>query len=198
VAKLAACKAPGGQTVHFINAKVDSPWGVMVAPAWAVAGRHLVIGLYPQTVLNAVERLAGGPLEANSILKRADFTAQRKLLPKGANAIGYLDSADILGTLYRLLLPVVQPLLARLAGQGMDLDISVWPRAQTVERHLFGMVTGLAADERGVLMVSHGPLPVAAPSARSAFVIGGAAALARTRRHVAGQQPTTGKAGESR
>jgi hypothetical protein len=178
VARLVTYKSPVGQTIRFIDAQGGASLGVMLAPAWAVAGRHLIIGLYPQTVATAAERLVKGQLNADSIVKRPDFAAQRKLLPKGANAIGYLDAADILGTLYRLSLPVVKPLLGQLAGAGTDLDISIWPRAQTVERHLFGMVTGLAADEQGVLMVSHGPLPIATPSARSAFAAGAIAAAA--------------------
>ncbi len=173
-ARVATCKASGGQTVRFVDVKV-SPEMAVIAPAWAAVGRYLVIGLYPQSVVTAVERLSQpeGELTASSILKRADFVARRKALPEHANAIAYLDAKDLLGGLYRVLLPVLSAATVELARVGIELDVSLWPRAQTVERHLFGMVSGLAADENGVLMVSHAPLPVPTPTARSAAVIAG-------------------------
>jgi len=187
-ARVAACKTPGGKTVRFIDLDVDEPWAA-VAPAWAAVGKHLVIAAYPQIVASAVDRLAAGgdKLAAGSILKRPDFASRRKLLPDGANAIGYLDAADLLGGLYRVSLPAVSAARGELAKVGIDLDISLWPRAETVERHLFGMVSGLAASDQGVLVVSNGPLPIPMPTARSAALILGAATVGLSGTTDAGQ-----------
>ncbi len=194
-AVLSTTPAPGGQTVHFVQVKAELPYSV-IAPAWAVAGRYLIVGLYPQTVVSAVERLTQGNLESDSIVGRQDFSIHRKHLPANSNAVCYLDAAEGFGTLYRLTLPLVQHVFAELSSAGIDLDVSLWPRAQTVERHLFGMVGGLAADERGVLMSSFAPLPIPVPSARSAAVVAGTLGMGvRTR---ATSRPVATGPGENR
>ncbi len=162
--KLPTYKTAGGQTVHFVDAKYDDPYR-LIAPAWGTAGRHLVIGLYPQIVASTLERLGAGgdALAAGSILKNPDFAAQRKRLPDNAILVGYVDTKDLLGPLYRLLLPVASVLAGELAKAGFEVDVSYWPRAQTFERHLFGMVASVAPGDQGVLGVSHSPLPLPTP-----------------------------------
>ncbi|MBN1343365.1 MAG: hypothetical protein JXQ73_11830 [Phycisphaerae bacterium] len=166
-AQIVTSDGPGGKPLRQIEDKTGSiPAGVI--PAWSTAGKYLVIGIDPRGVSAAVARLNGGGTAETSILKREDFATRRKYLPSGANALGYLDGKDVLGWAYRMAVALL----------GVGWDPSLIPKRETVEKHLFGMVTALVADEGGALMVSHAPLPLPTPTARWPAAVVGAIALA--------------------
>lgn len=195
--KLETHTTPDGRTVHVVEAECVKPWQGF-AVAWGAVGRYLVIGLDKQMAMSAMTRLGGGAktLAASSILKRADFSSRRRLLPERANAVGYLDAKEILGGLYRAILPSAPQAAARLADAGIKLDASLLPKPETVERHLFGMVTGLTTDDEGVLMVSHAPLPLPTPTVRSAAAVLVSGAVVHLSSGTPTSQPATAPAPE--
>jgi hypothetical protein len=86
--------------------------------------------------------------------------------------MGYLDGKDILGWAYRMATPLIAEATPTMKEIGIDIDPSFLPKPETIENHLFGMVTALTANDDGVLMVSHAPLPLPTPTARSAALVG--------------------------
>ncbi len=169
-AKLETAPLAGGGVVRFVEAEFPPPFE-KAAPAWASHGNRVVLGLNRSMVEAAVRRLRAGELPATSILRNEDFAARRKFIPAGSNAVGYLDARYVIGGLYRELRPMLESALPGLAEYGLTLDASLLPSADTLERHLFGMVTGLTATDEGVLMVSHAPLPLPTPTFRSGAVV---------------------------
>jgi len=169
----------GGKTLYVVEDDTERLGGV--TPAWSTVGKYVVVGVAPETVEAVTKRLGAdaGALADTSILKRPDFVIRRKHVPASANAIGYLDAKDVLGWLYRMIPSMVSAAGPALSDMGITLDADRLPKPETVERHLSGMVTGLTAGDDGVLMVSHAPLPLPTPTARSAATVLGAVGIGK-------------------
>lgn len=171
-AKITEAKTSGGKGYRFVEADMPEPVSKL-SPAWGVAGKYLVIGWDKQTTSAAIDRLSSGDLAATSVAKREDFATRRRLIPEGSNGIGYLDAKYVLGGLYRMLLPELEKQLPGLAELGLKLDASKLPSPETLEKHLHGMVMGITADAKGVLMASYAPLPLPTPSSQTLALAGG-------------------------
>ncbi len=147
-----------GQTISFVNvARVPIP----VAPAWAQYQGRWIIALNPQMVRVILDRMID---KGESILDNPDFQRGRKLMPSDPCAISYVDTRAGVRQFYSLVLPIGQMLMAMGQGQGVPIDVSMLPRSGTLTRHLFGNTSATATTKDGVLIVSHGALPVAFPA----------------------------------
>ncbi len=171
-ATITDAKTDSGKPYRFVEADMPDPVGPL-SPAWGVAGKYLVIGWDKQITSAAIDRLSGGDLTATSVAKREDFASRRRLIPEGSNGVGYLDAKYVLGGLYRMLLPELKKQLPGLAELGLKLDAAKLPSPETIEKHLHGMVMGISADEKGVLMASYAPLPAPTPSSQTLALAGG-------------------------
>lgn len=175
----------GEHAINFVNiTAVPSP----VVPAWAFHKNRLVVALYPQIVAQVIDRLASPAAASRSILENPDFVRARKLLPEDCSTVVYMDTRKSVSDLYSIALPLVSAGCSYAQGQGIPLDVSVWPRRDVFTRDLFGDGWGVSSDADGVLIVGHGPwpVPVVPVAAFGPALLGAAASFATARSTVVG------------
>ncbi len=145
-----------GHRVEFLNI-VGIP--MPVAPAWAAHDKWVVIGLYPQMVTTALDRLEGGDPSKDSILANEDFVAARRVLGDIGPSMSYVDSRVILGGVYPWVLLLGQMGAAMAQGEGIEVDVTAIPSQQTLAKHLFNEAKTTQCDENGILYASYGAWP---------------------------------------
>jgi len=154
----------GKHRIEFVNvAGVPMP----VAPAWSAHGNRVIFGLYPQMVMTTLDRLSAGLDPADTILGHPDFVRARRVLGAGAG-VTFVNGKKGFEDLYGLSLPLLQAGAAMAQGEGVAVDISLFPTQEALTRHLFANVTISRTDEHGVLLASYGPGPFAVPSFNAA------------------------------
>lgn len=136
------------------------PESFPVAPAWAARDKYLIIALYPQMVRTAIDRMIDGKPEKDSILANEDVIAAQKIIGPIGGSFVYGDTKASLSQLYPFVTMLSPIGLNFLKAQRMSIDASAWPSQSVVMRHLFADVRTSRSDDRGVLSVSYGPLPM--------------------------------------
>ena len=144
-----------GRTIEFASI---SGLPVPIAPAWCACDRHVIIGLYPQTVMRAVDHLIAGD-RSRSLLANADFVRARKRLPESYSAIVYTDTKRGMSDGYRVLMPALTAGIAWARQYGAQIDAGMIPSYETFVGGMYGHATVLTSDRDGVRIVHDGPLP---------------------------------------
>lgn len=142
----------GGHTVHFLNSiGEDMP----VAPAWCITDDKLIISLFPQGV--------------SAFLNRSPSTKSLASLPHVQKALSaetppsklvHVDSAKICRSVYPLLLIGANFMFAELQREGVDLNISILPEAESIAKHLQPAITTVTNHEDGIEVASTRTLPI--------------------------------------
>lgn len=146
-----------GHTVEFANVTgIPFP----IAPAWARHEGWIVVGLYPQCVMAALDRLSIPSPRESSLLQRPDFIAARKVLGPLGNQISYVDSKAGFESLYPFVLLFAQVGFAEAQGEQLKIDISLLPSREAINRHLFGEVSISRSEGNCDVQLSYGALPV--------------------------------------
>lgn len=152
----------GSFTVEQGGERQRNPESFPVAPAWAARGKYVIIALYPQMVRTAIDRMIDGKPEKDSILANEDVMAAEKVIGPIGGSFVYGDTKASISQLYPFV-TLLSPIgLNYLRAERMSIDASAWPSQSVVMRHLFADVRTSRSDDRGVLSVSYGPLPVGA------------------------------------
>ncbi len=160
-----------GHTIEFANVTgIPFP----VAPAWTRHEGWVVVGLYPQSVMAALDRLSASNPRESSILKRPDFVAARKVLGPLGSQVSYVDSKSGFESLYPFVLLFAQMGASAAQGEGLKLDISMFPSRDAITKHVFGEVSTSRSDANCDVQLSYGALPVNP----AAFVSVGTASMA--------------------
>ena len=142
--------------IEFVNVTgVPMPF----APAWTTHDKHVIVALYPQMVMAAVDRMSGDHSE-DSLLANDDFKKGRQVLGGIGSTMTYLDTGRGLRQLYGLALPFAQMGAAMAQGEGMDINIASFPTQRALTQHMFGHVATTQHLDDGVLYASYGPLPL--------------------------------------
>ena len=146
-----------GHKIEFVNV-----FGIPIplAPSWAMHEDWVIFGLYPQVVRNALDRILDGSPETDSILANPDFVRGRMLTGPPGAGVFYTNTKAGAEQAYSFVLPLAQVGAAMAQGEGIPLDISVFPTRRALTRHLFGDVFSTRSDDTGILFSSYGPLPV--------------------------------------
>ncbi|MEK6642771.1 MAG: hypothetical protein AABZ08_02590 [Planctomycetota bacterium] len=146
-----------GHKIEFANVTgIPFP----VAPAWTRHENWVVIGLYPQCVMAALDRLSASSPRESSILNHPDFIAARKVLGPLGSQVSYVDSKSGFESLYPFVLLFAQMGASAAQGEGLKLDISMFPSRDAITRHLFGEVSTTHSDANCDVQLSYGALPV--------------------------------------
>ena len=143
--------------IEFVNV-IGFP--MPVAPAWAEHEQWVIIGLYPQIVTTALDRLIDGDPGKNSILANADFVKARKTMGKPGPGLAYVDTRRTFAGLYPWLLAIGQVGAAMAQGEGIEIDVTALPSQQTIAKYLFNEVRMTQCDAKGKLYASYGPMPM--------------------------------------
>ena len=79
-------------------------------------------------------------------------------MPKGTDAVGYVDAKVLFERTYGLLKPMAA-LGVMMAPQANDyVDVNKLPDVETISKHLSPIVYSQSSDEQGALMESVGPV----------------------------------------
>ncbi|MCZ6684007.1 MAG: hypothetical protein O7B26_12575, partial [Planctomycetota bacterium] len=127
-----------------------------VAPAWTSHRDRVIVALYPQMVIGALDRMLDGNDPKDSILKNPDFVAGRKVLGKLGPTVSYSDTRAGTEQLYPFLLLFGQMAAGMASAEGFDFDMSSFPTSRALTRHLFADVRTSRSDPDGILYASYG------------------------------------------
>ncbi len=141
--------------VEFVNVAAPMP----IAPAWSSHGKWVIVGLYPQVVTTALDRLTEGSRK-ESILDNPDVVAAKKTLGEFGSTFSYVDTRAAWEHLYPFALIFAQIGVGAAQSEGAKIDISSFPTQKELTQHLFADVGTTRVDPDGVLYASYGPLPV--------------------------------------
>jgi len=143
-----------GRTIHYLTGMRDVPF----APAWCLTDTHLVVSLFPQNIEAMLAReteyasLASAPEIAPALGERGGAG--------GPLSVSYIDTKTLFEVLYPMGKIAATAALNHLAEEeGVDIDVSILPRAETIGRHLRPSVTSMARTERGIEFTTRQSLP---------------------------------------
>lgn len=129
---------------------------VPVAPAWAVRGNKLYVGLWPQVVAMAVNNAGKNP-----ITNDPTFQALRQRVAPGASMMAYSNNAKIARQLYSLLLLGGTAVTNELTRELGIASRPHWlPTLPQLEKYLGTGISAYSADARGVTLESYDPIPL--------------------------------------
>lgn len=135
-----------------------------VAPAWTSHDNRVIVALYPQMVIGALDRMLDGGDPKDSILKNPDFVAGRKVLGELGGTVSYSDMRAATEQLYPFLLLLGQMGAGMASAEGFNFDMSSFPNSRALTRHLFAAVRTSRSDPNGTLYASYGPFPFGSQS----------------------------------
>ena len=126
-----------GHTIHYVTITAGP---VPVSPAWGAHGNRVVFGLYPQTVIQTLDRLGASDVKDRCILANADFARGRKLVPPDCFEVSYVNTKAGVDGVYRVLMPALTAGFSFANSEGIRLDVSAIPSQPVITRHVFGDV----------------------------------------------------------
>ncbi len=125
-----------------------------VAPAWCITDKELVVALYPQSIKSYLSRPAGSPS-----LAKVPAVA-KALKDEHLMALTYQDSENVFRTVYPLLQVAAQMGVSQLQREGVDLDISMLPSADSIGKHLKPSITTISQHADGLRVISQTTVPL--------------------------------------
>jgi len=125
------------------------------APTWCVTDTHLLFSLFPQALRSAVRR---GATPQTSLA-----TAHPELLPADTMAMCFVDVRRLFDTAYPMLQVFGQVLCGHLQREGLPIDITALPSAESLRPHLSHNTCVLRNVETGIHIERHGTLPFSDP-----------------------------------
>lgn len=142
----------GGHTVHFLNSiGEDMPF----APAWCITDEQLIISLFPQGVSAFLNRKPG--TKSLATLPHIQKALQAGTPP---TKLVHIDSAKVCRSTYPLLLIGANFMFAELQREGVDLNISILPAAESIAKHLKPAITTVTNHDDGIEVASTRTLPI--------------------------------------
>lgn len=140
-----------GHTIYVFSVPDDD---MPLAPAWCITDKHIVAGLYPQTVKAFLSRGEDyHPLTESPELAKALKEDPNPLM------VTYVDLPQIFDPAYAVVQVMARVMLGELQEEGFDLDVSVLPSAGSIKKHLRASVGTVRRTEAGIEMVGRQSLP---------------------------------------
>ena len=102
--------------------------GMPFSPAWCLTEKHLVIGLFPQTIKAFLSR--GDDFE--SIVENAQVASLFAGPGSGPISLTYVDTRQFFDPIYSFLQVMAQVAVGQLQQQGMDVDMAAFPSAAAI------------------------------------------------------------------
>lgn len=150
----------GDATVHWLDVFDDD---LFVAPAWTVAGQHLVASLMPQALRGTLDAMPPNPDQSLAKLpqlnKRGDATA-----------MFYWHAKDLVALGYPLLLSAMKSNDYDWQREGFDFDIADLPQPRALLPHLGRELLLFGPAPGGYRLTRSGTLPLLDPLAMGLIV----------------------------
>lgn len=126
-----------GMAVQFLELTQRSGDPIPLCPCWAIAEDHVIFSLFPHSLRNMLD--SRRPLSENE-----EFQSLRRRLPEGVVSSTWVDLRTLAGWAYNTAGPVLQGLQGagnrQLAALGLRVNFEDLPSADTILRHLGGML----------------------------------------------------------
>ena len=142
-------KTQHGDTAFFTTTVGD------FAPAIALTGKFVLIGLSADSVTKALAQLQSG---AGRLDSTPAFAAASTSVVAPTSGFGYIDLRTLFERGYAPLKSLLGVSLAFSSEAGQYLDAGKLPPAETISRHLGPIVYSQATTEHGTLIESTGPV----------------------------------------
>jgi len=140
--------------IEKTGGKVPVPF---VAPAWAVKGQNLYVGLFPQIVSGAAAQTSAAK---DSILDNETFTkARARLGGEQASAIQFLDLPKVGADGYPQVLAIAQVGLGFADMFGVPAPPMVLPPLDKLQPHFTPLIAVARSDDRGLYYQKVVPFP---------------------------------------
>lgn len=150
----------GDATVHWLDVLDDD---LFVAPAWTVAGQHLVGSLMPQALRSTLDAMPPNPDQSLAKLpqlnKRGDATA-----------MFYWHAKDLVALGYPLLLSAMKSNDSDWQREGFDFDVADLPQPRALLPHLGRELLLFGPAPGGYRLTRSGTLPLLDPLAMGLIV----------------------------
>jgi hypothetical protein len=153
-----------GKEIYSLNL---SPQSVFVAPAWCLTDGELIVALFPQSIKAYLSR-------SENFRSLADSPEMKQAIggESGTLAVGYCDTTRLFDQIYPWALVFIKTMTIALQREGIDLNMAMFPSAQSIRGHLSpGVFTvrrtkaGVEISERtslpGVALTTSAPMAVA-------------------------------------
>jgi hypothetical protein len=158
------------------------------APSLALSDRVLLAGTNASVVDAAMARAAGGESELAASEK---YEKAARLVPTPHEAFVYLDAALLYDRLDAALRPVLLLAAAFSPWLNENVDLSKWPPANVVTKHLSPIVMSQDYEDDGYVTESIGPVTIYQAGVGLLVTGGGLATLYRQQQHApASVQPS--------
>ena len=167
-----------GQKIYFLNFPQQA--GSPVALSWCITEKHLVFGLYPQTIKAYLDRQAAVSSDKPSIPAGSKHASLASLPEVAAQFSGgsaptvlvYQDTPSLFKLMYPLLQVGAEYGFSAMQANGIDLNISILPSASSLLPHLTPGVTSVTSSNDGIQIESHGTLPIGSLELTSLVLFG--------------------------
>ncbi len=153
-----------GRNISYSKPLHDTYGGF--APSWCVTDGYLLLSLHTSVLKEIIGRLDGGK---GSLADDPAFRASWEKLPQKAGLVGYANSKRLFEYLYGMLLSY-----APILGAMFPVDAAMLPTAESISAYLSFGLTGLVADDRGLLLVTESD--GYGPTSTAMYVLAGTAA----------------------
>lgn len=129
----------------------------ITTPAWCATDSHLLVSVFPQNIVEVLERPSDGP----SIARDPEFAA--RIASDGVLVGGYFDTKRVFDLLYPVLQVAAAAGLSQLQQEGFPLDMRTFPRRRTLEPYLRREFFRADVTREGLFAEKRGTLPAADP-----------------------------------
>lgn len=140
----------GDAEVHYL---VFSGRGfIPITPAWAVHKKKLYVAMFPQVIKSAIENDGKDPMIASP-----KFAAQRAKADKNALGLAYVNTPQLIGRHYAMLL-IYANAASQFGAFGDDAVIAsdFLPAMSTIVKYVPVTMQTVSADKTGVVFEQHG------------------------------------------
>ena len=127
-----------------------------ITPTIAVSSRQMIVGLDSVSVEAAMNRAETKP--ASSLADSSTYRSAARAVPDPTGGFVYLDTALLYSRLDAALRPVLLMGAAFMPAIGEYVDVTKWPPAEAVTKHLSPIVLSQRYEQDGYVTESVGPV----------------------------------------
>jgi hypothetical protein len=140
----------GGHQIYTLQI-MGAP--VPITPSLCITDKRMIVGLSSQAVQAAIDRQPADSLASSEIVSEALSGGD------GPAGLAYQDTTQLVRSLYPWVQMGLQMASVELQKQGLRLDASIIPPAETIVKHMRPSVATWSHGDDGFRMTSRGTLP---------------------------------------
>jgi hypothetical protein len=140
----------GDDRLYYVQAA-----GLPISPSWAVVDGYLLVGLMPQSIKAAANRLA----DDQPSLAQSEMLASVFQDDSPPSVFSYVDAQSLFRAVYPLVTLGINTAASRMASEGFEWDMALLPSVETIASHLVPSTASWRRTSDGFAFESHRTLP---------------------------------------